>query len=41
MDDDFWETMFFLFADWRVVMIVLVVLVVLSLFGVIPWGQWL
>jgi hypothetical protein len=41
MDDDFWETMFILFASWRVLLIVAVILIVLSLAGVIPWGEWL
>lgn len=41
MDDDFWEVMFFLFADWRFVLFVVVVLIILSVTGVIPWGDWL
>lgn len=41
MDDDLWEALFFLFADWRVVTLTVVVLVVLSVTGVIPWGEWL
>lgn len=40
MDDDIWEVLFFLFADWRVVLVVVAGLVVLSLTGVIPWGEW-
>jgi hypothetical protein len=39
--DDFWETMFIMFASWRVLLVVAVVLIVLSLTGVIPWGEWL
>ena len=40
-DDDFWEAMFFLFADWRVVLVALIVLAILSVTGVIPWSTWL
>jgi hypothetical protein len=41
MSDDIFEALFFLFADWRIVVTVLAVVVVLSLTGVIPWGDWL
>lgn len=41
MDDDLWETLFILFADWRVLLITAIVLTILSLTGVIPWGEWL
>lgn len=39
-EDDLWEMLFFLFASWPVIMMALIVLVVLSLVGVIPWGEW-
>jgi hypothetical protein len=41
MDDDFWEMMFILFADWRVVLVAAIVLAVLSVTGVIPWSDWI
>jgi hypothetical protein len=41
MDDDLFEALFFLFADWRIVLVVLLILVGLSLTGVIPWGDWI
>jgi hypothetical protein len=41
MSDDLWESLFILFADWRVLLFTAIVLLVLSLTGVIPWGDWL
>jgi hypothetical protein len=40
MDDDIWEMLFIIFADWRVLLFVFAILLVLSLTGVIPWGDW-
>ena len=40
MDDDLWECLFIILADWRTVLIVLVIVLILSLFGVIPWNNW-
>lgn len=41
MGDDLWETLFFLFADPWVILVVVVILILLCAFGVIPWSEWL